>query len=449
MKLSGWGKYPVQECLVFRPEGAEDIRKLLAELSAPSLITFGMGRSYGDAPLNGGRRVVRTTRMNRFLKFDGETGFLECEAGVTLDEILRVFLPRGYFLPVTPGTKSVTVGGAVANDVHGKNHHVDGCFSEHVRSFRLLAADGSILRCSRGENADVFWATVGGIGLTGVILSVELKLLPVETAYLRVRYETAASVEEAFRLFQDREDGHYRYSVAWIDCLARGRSLGRSILMRGNHLAREELPPPVPEPLAVRPKAGWRVPFDLPGFALNPLAVRLFNDLYYAVHARKKEETVDCERFFYPLDAVEHWNRAYGRRGFVQYQAVLPDGRAFDGIVGLLERISASRRASFLAVLKRMGPANAGLISFPLKGYTLALDLPVRDDGLFGMLRELDELVIACGGRVYLGKDAVLTPESFRAMYPAHERFREVLRRLDPNRRFSSSMSRRLGLTAP
>lgn len=447
-ELSGWGRYPRQVCRVYRPDTAEQIRELLAGAGVPPMIAFGMGRSYGDAPLNLHRSVVMTGRMNRMLRFEEHTGLLECEAGVTLEEIIRVFLPRGFFLPVTPGTKYITVGGAIANDVHGKNHHRDGCFSEHVESFRLLTADGSILRCSRTENADVFRATIGGIGLTGIILSVELKLMRVASAYVRVKYETANHVEEAFRLFQD--DDRYQYSVAWIDCLARGRSLGRSILMRGNHASREELErcgSGAQHPFDVRPRRQWRVPFELPGQVLNPWSIRLFNEAYYVMHARKKEEIVDYDRFFYPLDAVLHWNRAYGPNGFVQYQAVLPDAHAFDGIVGLLESFSSSRRSSFLAVLKRMGKANDGLLSFPMRGYTLALDMPLRGEGLLPMLRKLDEFVLSRGGRIYLGKDAILSAEHFREMYPSHDRFRSILRGLDPNQRFSSSMSRRLQLT--
>lgn len=442
--LSGWGRYPVETCRLFRPEKRSGVARILESDAEPSYIARGLGRSYGDAALNGGGGVVSLTRLNRLQSFDPDTGILECEAGVSLAEILRYFLPRGFFPPVTPGTKFVTLGGAIACDVHGKNHHRVGTIATFVLGVRLLTPSGEVLSTSRDESPDVFWATVGGLGLTGVILSARIQLQRVESAYVVADYSRAANVEEAMAAME-ASDHLYHYSVAWIDGLARGKALGRSVLMRANPAGRAEVPARAGDPLRIRGAGRRSVPFDLPSWVLNRRAVQAFNDVFYRSHANRRGRIVDYDRYFYPLDSIHDWNRLYGRRGFVQYQVAFPLATSRAGLIELLERFSASGRASFLAVLKRFGPENEGLLSFPIPGYTLTLDLPVAE-GLVPFLREMDQVVLRHAGRIYLAKDAVMTAESFAAMYPGLGRFRDVRERLDPNGRLASSLARRVGI---
>lgn len=417
---------------------------LLEDARVGTLIARGLGRSYGDTAVNGGGGVVAMPRLNRMISFDATTGTLDCEAGVSLAEILEVFLPRGYFLPVTPGTKYVTVGGAIANDIHGKNHHCDGTFGRFVEDFTLLLADGTTLECSPQENAEVFWATLGGIGLTGIILRARIRLHPVETAYIKADYHKSPHLEDALDTMAASDEA-YKYSVAWVDCLATGSSLGRSVIMQGDHAQRADLPGAfAQEPL--RPKAGRgkKVPVDLPPFILNPLSVRAFNTLFYGWHGNRRQVITPYDPYFYPLDKIQDWNRMYGRQGFIQYQATLPlDQR--QGMTKLLERMSQSRRASFLAVLKIFGESSPGPLSHPMRGYTLTLDIANRP-GLVPFLHELDSILLAHGGRLYLAKDAAATPATIAAMYPRLPEFLALKERLDPGGRFSSSMARRLGL---
>ncbi|MDC3416697.1 FAD-binding oxidoreductase [Aquibacillus salsiterrae] len=444
-RLSGWGNYPVQSGYVFRPEHLDELKQIVTAKEYSSYIAYGLGRSYGDTPLNRGAGVIGTSRLNHFIDFDEQTCFLTCEAGVTLHEIIDVFLPRGYYLPVTPGTKMVTVGGAIANDVHGKNHHVDGTFCEFVASFDLLTASGEIITCTRDRHADIFWATVGGIGLTGLILRATFKLIPVETAYINVRYEKASNLDEAFAKFQ--ADADFTYSVAWIDCLASGDSLGKSVLMRGDHARVDDLPASIVDPLKPADKFKLKMPIHAPGMALNYYSISAFNKLYYGMY-KDEDKLVEQSSFFHPLDAITDWNKMYGKNGFIQYQAVFPKhNNPKEGLRKLLTKLSDARRSSFLAVLKSSGPWNGGLLSFPVEGYTLALDIPIKDDGLFPFLRELDELVLDYGGRVYLAKDSSLEISAFQEMYPTWEDFLDVKEKVDPGHLFSSSMGRRLGLS--
>lgn len=441
--LAGWGNYPKQKGYLFRPENRNDIIEIVQDKLTNDIIAYGLGRSYGDTPLNLNSGVLLTTKLNRFISFDEKNGVLECEAGVSLEEIIKFFLPKGFFLPVTPGTKYVTVGGAIANDVHGKNHHVDGSFSNFVIDFKLLLASGEIVNCSREENSDIFWATIGGIGLTGLIISARIKLNKVETAYYDVTYEKAKNIDHALELFMQSDD-KYQYSVAWIDCLATGKSLGRSVLMRANHAKIKQLDSKkMTSPLKIVEKRKLNVPFNLPSVMLNSMTMKLFNKLYYGIH-KNISKIVDYDSFFYPLDAIMNWNRMYGKRGFVQYQAVFPSALGRDGLVKMLERLSSTGRSSFLAVLKSSGEEGQGLLSFPKKGYTLALDIPIKNNSLFPFLKELDEIVINYGGRVYLAKDSVLSPDHFKIMYPRWREFVEVKRRIDPYNYFSSSMAKRL-----
>lgn len=443
--LSGWGLHPVETCRVFRPEGVEALQSLVAG-AGRSIVARGLGRSYGDAALNPDG-VLLATRLDRLLDFDPDTGLLRCEAGVSLAEILEVLLPRGYCFPVTPGTKHVSVGGAIAADVHGKNHHHSGSTAAFVEDFRMILASGEIVTCSREENPELFWATLGGMGLTGVVVEARLRLRRVETAWMRVETRRARDLDAILALAES--DADWEYAVAWIDCLARGRALGRSVLARGSHVTRDALPPrAAAAPLA--PPAGFApsVPFMLPSGLLNRWTMRAFNEAVYRTQ-REGERLQTCDDYFYVLDRVKGWNRIYGRRGLLQYQVWLPWATAREGLVELLEAFSSSGRPSFLAVLKAFGEASGGLLSFPGPGVTLSLDLPWTGPDLAAQLGRLDEGVARRGGRVYLAKDACLERERFAEMYPAAARFREVKAKADPEGRFASSQARRLGLVDP
>lgn len=437
--LSGWGRYPVQSCELERPERYADLRP-----TTETLIARGQGRSYGDASLNENGRVILTERLDRMLSLDVQQGILKAEAGVTLAEILPVIVKQGWFLPVTPGTKYVSLGGCVAADVHGKNHHHDGGFGDHVLGIDLIMADGSHKTCSASENADIFWATVGGMGLTGIISEVTLKLLPIQTAKMMVSQHAANNLEHLFQLLENPALDD-QYSVAWIDCLAKGGQLGRGIAMFGHHAGTAEFTGE--NPLQTKPKRTRSLPFNFPSWILNPLSISLFNKLYFYRESRRKSPFLtDYDSYFYPLDSIGQWNRMYGKRGFVQYQCVIPEASALVGMIALLKELSASRRSSFLAVLKRFGAEGKAPLSFPMPGYTLALDLPIRDKGLFSLLDKLDHIVLQHGGRVYLAKDARISAESFRSMYPRFETWLKLKNKIDPSNRFSSSLARRLNI---
>jgi decaprenylphospho-beta-D-ribofuranose 2-oxidase len=437
--ISGWGRYPEQTCELERPERYADLRP-----GTDTLIARGQGRSYGDASLNENGRVILTERIDRMLELDVQQGILRAEAGVTLADILPVIVKQGWFLPVTPGTKFVSLGGCIATDVHGKNHHHDGSFAEHVLGIELIMADGSRKLCSATENADIFWATVGGMGLTGIIGEVTLKLIPIQTSKIMATNHAAKNLEHLFQLLQDPALDD-RYSVAWIDCLASGEQLGRGIAMFGHHATAAEYSGA--NPLQSKTKRTRSLPFDFPSWVLNPLSISAFNKLYYYKESRKKEAFLtDYDSYFYPLDAIGQWNRMYGKRGFVQYQCVIPEATALAGMTALLKELSASRRSSFLAVLKRFGAEGKGLLSFPMPGYTLALDLPLRDKGLFSLLDKLDHIVLQHGGRVYLAKDARISAESFTSMYPRYADWLKIKKSIDPANRFSSSLARRLNI---
>ncbi|HUO05659.1 MAG TPA: FAD-binding oxidoreductase [Candidatus Binataceae bacterium] len=442
--LSGWGRFPLSESDLYRPDKLAELAAVVTGDGAP-LIARGAGRAYGDAALNDQNRVIDLQRLNRMLAFDTETGLLRCEAGVTIGELIEVFMPRGFFPPVTPGTRFVTLGGSLAADVHGKNHHRDSSLGAHVTNFDLMLASGEVKRCSREENADLFWATIGGMGLTGVIIELELRMRRIQSAYLRGELIRAANIDAAIEAFE-RTDGQYGYSVAWIDCASAQGALGRSVLSVGDFAAPQDLPAKMAQaPLRIQPKVRSVVPFDLPGVTLNPLTVRAFNGVYYAFHRQSGTGAIfNWDSFFYPLDSIRDWNRIYGKRGFVQYQCVWPLEESRAGLIETLEATSRSGRASFLAVLKKFG-AQQGMLSFPMPGYTLALDFPVTD-GLLEFLDSLDAMVLKRGGRVYLAKDARLRPESVRAMYPNLARWQTVKAAADPEGRFSSNLSRRLGI---
>jgi decaprenylphospho-beta-D-ribofuranose 2-oxidase len=445
--LAGWGNLPVQGTRVYRAHRWADAAETIRQAGAHGVIARGLGRSYGDAALNDGGSVLLGTRLDRLLAFDADTGVVECESGVSFGDLLRVFVPRGYFPPVTPGTKHVTMGGAIAADVHGKNHHRDGSFAAHLLDLRLLTASGEILTCSRAEHADAFWATCGGMGLTGMIMSARIRLRPVQSSFLLVDRTRCADLDQALEQFE-KCDRFHQYSVAWIDCLARGRSLGRTVLMHANHAAPDQLPSAQrAAPLAWRKRRSRNVPVFAPGFMLNRWSVGAFNAVYYAAHPAREAHLCHFEPFFYPLDALGSWNRIYGRRGFIQYQVAFEPAHSRAGLIAVLDAIAASGRTPFLAVLKAFGQASGGMLSFPRAGYTLALDIPNHGTGLAKFAGSLNRVTLAHGGRVYLAKDAFLDAESFASMYPDADGFRAVKRRLDPSQRFSSSLARRIGLT--
>ncbi|MEC5395198.1 FAD-binding oxidoreductase [Bergeyella sp. RCAD1439] len=402
-KVTNWGNFPVVEKEIKSEDSLEKIKAFV--LKNKEVIARGNGRCYGDASL--AEHIFSTKRLNKFIGFDRLNGILECESGVLLSDILEVVVPQGYFLSVTPGTKYVTVGGAIASDVHGKNHHAEGCFSDWVVSFTLLDQNGDVQTCSREENADLFWATAGGMGLTGIILSAKLKLKNIESAYIRQESLKASNLEEIFRLFEQSEN--WTYNVAWIDCLQKGGGIGRSILMRGEHALKAELPAKLQaEPLKLKPKFRFTVPFYFPGFVLNRFTVKVFNWLYYGKQRRSQVNGfVDYETFFYPLDAVNDWNKIYGRKGFIQYQMVIPKAKGYEGMKQILETIAHSGNGSFLAVLKLFGKNNPEAYNaFPMEGYTLALDFKVNKK-LPELVQKLDDVVEAFGGRIYLTKDSM------------------------------------------
>ncbi|UBF30230.1 FAD-binding oxidoreductase (plasmid) [Kovacikia minuta CCNUW1] len=441
--LSGWGRYPLLSGHLYRPEKVSTFTETLASKHHASVLARGFGRSYGDAAVNPSGLTVLTERLNRMLHFDERTGLLHCEAGVTIEEILEVFVPRGWFPAVTPGTKFVTVGGAVAFDVHGKNHHQDGAFGRYVQGIKVVLASGESVWCSQQENSDLFWATVGGMGLTGLITEVEFSLRPIQTAYIKNRSIKARNLDEAIALFEEYQT-EYKYSVAWIDCLASGNALGRSILGFGDHADLSDLPvAQQSDPLNVSPKRRLKVSFDLPEGLLNPFTIRSFNALYFAKQLGQDiRSIVDYDSFFYPLDFLWDWNRLYGKRGFVQYQCAIPQETSREALTQILQLCSEKGWGSFLAVLKQLG-AQEGWLSFPMPGYTLALDMPVRP-GLWEFLEQLDQLVIQYGGRLYLAKDARLSAATFRAMYPKFPQWLEVKTKVDPENRFTSALSQRL-----
>jgi FAD/FMN-containing dehydrogenase len=446
-QLDGWGRYHPVGCKTLRPESPVFLTREVNERGHASYIARGMGRSYGDSAVSATGAVVLQDRLNRVIDFDEETGALECEAGTSLGDVIETFLPRGYFPAVTPGTKFVTVGGAIAADVHGKNHHVDGAFSNFVDRFSLLTADGRVLDCSREDHPDLFWATIGGMGLTGIILKAHLRLREVETAYIDVNYRKAKNLDEAIELFEATSDA-YRYSVAWIDCLATGAKLGRSVLIQGNHARQDQLVGEMKaRPLEPALKRSVSVPFDFPGFVLNRWSVKAFNAWYYRWHS-DRNTIEDYNTFFYPLDTIGHWNRIYGKRGFIQYQALLPPDTARAGTGALLEAIAAAGMASFLSVFKKTGPATMGLLSFPLPGYTLALDLPNTGKRLTDLVARLDAITLEHGGRLYLAKDSTMSAETMAAMYPRLDEFRALKSQVDPEGVFMSDQAERLGLGA-
>jgi FAD/FMN-containing dehydrogenase len=428
---------------VVTPQNTAEVRPPAEQTT----IARGQGRSYGDAAISGTGLVILSERLNHVGSFDETTGLLKAEAGVTLAQIIETFVPRGWFPSVVPGTKFVSLGGCVAADIHGKNHHHAGTFGRHVTELEMVCADGSRVRCSPQANAELFWATVGGMGLTGIMTEVAIKMLPVQSPFMIVRNQPANDLETSLRMLEDKswDDD---YSVAWIDCVA-GRKLGRSVLIRGHHARQEELSRSLQSIMTNQKTREHKLPFGFPSWVLNRPAMAAFNEVFYRRQGRRTKPFVDTlERFFFPLDRIAQWNRMYGRRGFVQYQCVLPLSQSERGLQELLEELKRSGRSSFLSVLKRFGPEGEGLLSFPIEGYTLTLDFPIRDEGLFPFLDRLDDIVLQYDGRVYLAKDARMRAETFYAMYPRLPEWQRIKARVDPENRFESDLSRRLRMQA-
>ncbi len=444
--LTGWGRIDPSTATLAEPAHAAQVAALLQAGAPGGVIARGLGRSYNNAAQNGGGLVIGTTAMRAITSFDREAGLAVCEAGVSLEGLMTAALPAGWFVPVSPGTRQVTVGGAIAADVHGKNHHVAGSFAQHVRWLDLLLPDGTERRVTPAADPELFWATAGGMGLTGIVLRAAVQLRKVATSRVRVDTVRTGDIDETMAYLAATDD-RYGYTVAWTDCLARGRNLGRSVITSGDFATLGELPAKARrDPLAFRPGARLGAPNVFPSGLLNAATVGLANEAWYRKAPRNRvSEIQTIGAFFHPLDGIRNWNRVYGPAGFRQYQYVVPFGRE-EVVKRSLERISAARAPSFVTVLKRFGPADEGLLSFPMRGWTLALDFPAGTPGLAGLLDRLDEEVAEAGGRVYLAKDSRVRPEMLARMYPRLEEFRKLRAGLDPHGVLRSDLSRRLGL---
>lgn len=436
-KYQSWGRYPrlntTEVTPVYWQNDVPDLKAI-----EQSVLPYAYGRSYGDSCLNEGEATLDVSFLKNFLAFDEEVGLLRCEAGVMLAEVLEVVVPRGWFLPVTPGTKYVSVGGAIANDIHGKNHHRSGTFGRHVTRFELLRSSGERLICSPTENAPLFKATIGGLGLTGLILWAEFQLKPITNSYIDTEHIRFGNLDEFFEL-SEQSDRDFEYSVSWIDCLASGKNLGRGIFMRGNHnnsKYRSSLP--------VNRKLPVNVFLDAPSQLLNTFTMQSFNTTYYYIHYKKiARKLTTYDSFFYPLDMIKNWNKLYGKSGFLQYQLVVPYSDNGLAIKEILGRIAKAGEGSFLAVLKTFGDLpSPGMLSFPRPGVTLALDFPYYGSKTLKLLDELDEVVSQNNGLVYPAKDARMSAKHFQQYYP---NWREFEQYIDP--KFSSSFWRRV--TAP
>lgn len=435
-ELAGWGRVWRAKAVTARPERMAELRAIFEDARKETLLAYGAGRSYGDAALNSGGRSVVMSRLDRFLEFDPASGKLIAEPGATFSDVISTFLPHGYMPPVAPGTGFATLGGGVANDVHGKNHHQAGSLGQHLEWFDLHLPGGEIRRVEPERDAPIFKATVGGVGLTGIIGRLCFRLRPVSSNAVTVRKRRVLDLDHFLEAFTEEQD-RAEYVVGWIDALAKGRHTGRGVL---------EAASPSPERVDSTPRSSKRVPFDFPGFALNSISVRAFNQVYFGrVPSGGIEKRLPYQAFLFPLDAIHDWNRIYGKRGFHQFQCLVPfeGGRA--ALLKMLELIAKSERGSFLAVLKAMGQAGVGYLSFPRPGYTLALDFP-NAPGTKELITQLERITCDYGGRTYLAKDSTLSPENMREMYQDLDKFQAVLADIDPDGRMQSDLARRLRL---
>jgi len=432
MSLMSWGMYPKIKNTVFKFNKEATLKEIINEHD--NLIPYGNGRSYGDSALS--TNIINVKPKDYFIDFDESSGLLHVQAGVLLAEILESYVPRGWFLKVTPGTKLITIGGAIASDIHGKNHHVEGCFSECVENFRIMLGDGKVVTCYKDLDPELFKATCGGMGLTGIILDAKIYLKKINSQYIDQTTIKTKNLKETFDAFEEYKEKPY--SVAWIDCLAKGDKIGKCLLMVGDF--RDD------GKLDYKKKGQLSIPFNFPSFALNNWSVRVFNWLYYGkAKEGVSKQRVDIDTFFYPLDAIGHWNRIYGRNGFTQYQFILPKETSYEGLEEILTAISSSGKGSFLAVLKLYGKANDNWLSFPIEGYSLALDFKI-EKGLFDLLDKLDEIVIKYEGRIYLTKDVRVSKETFEKGYPHIETFRQYRQKNKMDSKFQSLQSKRVGI---
>ena len=444
-RLHGWGRTAPSGARLL-PVSAANVAEAVRDAPPRGALARGLGRSYGDAAQNGGGLVMRLAGDARGAVLDEPRGEICVGAGVSIDDLLRLLVPRGFFVPVTPGTRFVTIGGAVASDIHGKNHHLEGSFGNHVRRLSMLLADGTVVQLSPSEQPELFWATIGGMGLTGVILDVTINLLAIETSRCIVDTTRAHDLDHVMTLMEEG-DHRYRYAVAWIDLMAKGRHLGRSILSRGDHATVDQLTDAGRRsPRDYSPAVLASVPPVVPISALNRVSVKAFNEAWFRKAPQYRTgELQTIPQYFHPLDMVGAWNQAYGPRGFVQYQILIPFGEE-DALRRVVERLASSGAASFVTVLKRFGAANPAPLSFPAPGWTLTLDIPAGTKGLAAMLHELDHVVLDAGGRHYLAKDSHTTPEAIRRGYPRLAEWQAIRDRVDPDGVWQSDLGRRLGL---
>jgi decaprenylphospho-beta-D-ribofuranose 2-oxidase len=445
--LTGWGRVEPSSAVLAEPASAASAAVLLhAGGPARGVIARGLGRSYNNAAQSEGGVVISTGRMNRIIELNAETGLVTCEAGVSLEQLMVAGLPAGWFVPVSPGTRQVTVGGAIAADVHGKNHHVAGSFASHVPSFDLLMPGGELRTVTRQADPELFWATAGGMGLTGLIVRGTVQLKRVATSRVRVDTVRTADIDETMAVLAEH-DSAYGYTVAWSDCLARGARLGRSVITSGDFAELADLPAAAQaDPFAFRPGARLSAPDRFPPGLINRYTVALANEAWYRKAPRQRQgELQTIGTFFHPLDGIRNWNRAYGPGGFRQYQYVVPFGQE-TAVRRSFELVGQAHAPSFVTVLKRFGEGDPGLLSFPTGGWTLALDFPARTPGLAGLLDRLDRLVVEAGGRVYLAKDSRVPADVLAQMYPRLAEFRKLRAELDPDGLLASDLSRRLRL---
>jgi len=428
LSLFSWGMYPKIQNNKTSLKSVSGLYEYIKKTK--EFISFGNGRSYGDSAIN--EKILYCKDYNNFLEFDEVNGILRCQAGVLLSEILESFVQRGWFLKVSPGTKLITIGGAIASDVHGKNHHIEGCFSKCVSEFKIMLANGDIETVKAGS--ELFLATCGGMGLTGVILEACISLKKINSQFIKQTTVKTTNLKETFEAFESFKE--FQYSVAWIDCLAQGANLGKCLLMLGDFDDDGDLD--------YKSKSKLNIPFNFPSFALNNLSVKAFNWLYYAKAANGiSKQRVSIDSFFYPLDSIKNWNRIYGKNGFTQYQFILPKENSFEGLQNILTKISQSGKGSFLAVLKLYGKENKNFLSFPIEGYSLALDFKI-ENGLFELLDELDKIVVKYNGRIYLTKDVRVSKETFELGYPNIQKFRDFREKNNMSEKFNSLQSKRV-----
>lgn len=426
-KLSGWANYPQKICRIEIPETLENL-----DTKNKRLIIRGMGRSYGDSSFLG-EKTILFENLRKIISYDKKKGIIETQGGLSVSDLLKEIIPDGWFLPVSPGTKFVTIGGMVASDVHGKNHHLDGSFGNHIISLKIQTGENKIIECSNNKNSNLFWSTIGGMGLTGAIISVVFKLKSIKTYEINQKIIPANNLKEIMNLFEKFKDS--TYTVAWIDCLSKGKNIGRSILIVGEHSKRDI------SKKKYNPKPIFNLSFFPPSLIMNVFFMRIFNFFYFYKNKFSYKKFIDGDSYFYPLDKILNWNKFYGKKGFIQYQFVIPSENSYAALSLILEKISSSKNGSFLSVLKKFKEGNSGLLSFPIEGYTLALDFPIKKN-TFNLLEELDEVVIRFKGRVYLAKDSRLSPNNFEKMYNNINEFNEIRKLYNSNNFISEQFFR-------